>query len=169
MVSAQPINFFVGDTSNGGIVPTLIDFNPGTCSAMGCSGIFLKIDKSDEIQTPTLYSGTYDLGNGETITITATDGTTIAWESDADIHCILMKAGDGGDVYCYTSPVTGDSGLTTPYNQNEQLHAISHIIICYTSGTNPPPSVPEFPSLALPVAMMIGVIGVVYLIKSREQ
>ena len=167
VVSAQPVgNFFVGNTSDGGIVPTLIDFNAGTCAAMGagCSGTFYKIDKSGETQTPTLYSGTYDLGNGETIKITATDGTTIAWESTAKVNCIFMKGGDGGDVYCYNPPKAGDSGLTTTYNQNGQHHAISHIVICYSRGT----SIPEFPSLALPAAMMIGILGVVYLIKSRE-
>jgi len=36
--------------------------------------------------------------------------------------------------------------------------------------TMPPPvSVPEFPSLALPVAMMIGIVGLVFVIKSRER
>jgi hypothetical protein len=33
---------------------------------------------------------------------------------------------------------------------------------------NPPP-VPEFPSVALPMGMIIGIVGLVYVIKGREQ
>jgi hypothetical protein len=155
-------NLFVGNPSNGGIIPTLINFNAQSCSEMGtgCSGSFYKIDKENEIETPTLYSGTYDLGNGNTIKITATEGTTIAWESNAGINCIFMKGGDGGDVYCYDPPVRSDSGLTTGKNKQGTLVGISHIDICYTPNTN----VPEFPVGIIPV-FIIGLIGLAGIIR----
>jgi len=33
----------------------------------------------------------------------------------------------------------------------------------------PPPNVPEFPTVALPIGMMIGIVGLVYVIKGREK
>lgn len=150
-----------GYTSANGIVPTLFESdNDIPCKDMGCAGTFLKIESK------TGYSGTYPVGSG-TITITTTDGQTIAWTSqNVDIDCIYMKGGNGGEVYCYNPPVQGDSGLSTPVDTtNNKPKGISHINICYTSGS----SVPEFPTLALPVAMMIGFLGLVLFVRGTKE
>jgi hypothetical protein len=149
----------VGYTSGNGIVPLLIPGNPATCTDMGCTGgIVLKIESG--------FSGTHDLGNGKTITITETGGNTIAWTSNEDINCIFMKGGNGGDSYCYNPPVRSDSGLSTPVDTtNNEPKGISHISICHTPGV----TVPEFPSAFLPVTMVIGLLGAVFYIQRTRE
>jgi hypothetical protein len=123
-----------------------------------------------------------------------------------------MKGGNvGANVYYYSPPSNGDSGLATPVNPGSGVPAgLSHIDFCYNDDSNGcdcpvdecstgtcdqagecifveegtqctggvcdgngncgGTPVPEFPSLALPAAMAVGLIGAVLLIqKSREQ
>jgi hypothetical protein len=151
----------IGYTSAGGIVPVLFEDNHNTCEELGCPGTTYDIDKTSG------YTGTYPLGSSGTITITS-DDKIIAWSSDVDINCIALKAGNGGDLYCYDPPARSDARLSTPLNTNGdvlQPRDISHITICYDTDT----AVPEFPALFLPVIMIIGVLGVVLFIqKTRE-
>jgi hypothetical protein len=131
-----------GYTSTRGIVPVLIRGDPLKCTDMVCaSRTFLRIDKDGDESSISDYAGTYPLGSSATLTIIATDDTTIAWTSDVDINCIFMKGGPGGNSYGYDPPARSDSGLSTPLDTaNGKPKGISHINICYT----PPASVPEF-------------------------
>jgi hypothetical protein len=157
----------------------------------------------------------------------------VTWSSSFPIDAVIMKGGTvGANVYYYSPPSNGDSGLATPINPSGKPAGLSHIDFCYdnacdcndesvctadtcdqaggcvftpitcddgnectddtcdpTNGcinTNSLPGtecsigvcdgngncgvpnpVPEFPSLALPVAFIIGIIGMVYVIKTR--
>jgi len=158
----------------------------------------------------------------------------VTWSSSFPVDAVIMKGGNvGANVYYYSPPSNGDSGLATPINQGSgEPAALSHIDFCSnnacdcndasvctadtcdqaggcvftpitcddgnectddtcdpTNGcinTNSPPGtecsigecdgngncgvptpVPEFPSLALPAAFIIGIIGLVYVVRVR--
>ena len=138
---ASAVGLAEGYTSTKGIVPVLIWGNSLTCTDMVCaSRTFLRIDKDGDESSASDYAGTYPLGSSGTLTIIATDDTTIAWTSDVDINCIFMKGGLGGNSYGYDPPARSDSGLSTPLDAvNGKPNGVNHINICYT----PPGSVPE--------------------------
>ena len=161
VASAGDLN--VGYTSDNGIVPILIEGNPMTCADMGCtSGTFFKIELAEDAN----YAGTYDLGNGNTITITNPTVGVIGWTSNVDINCVFMKGGAGGDSYCYGPGVRSDSGLSTPLDTvNDKPKGISHINLCYKPNTQ----VPEFPSVSFPVIMIIGLLGTVFYIQRTRE
>lgn len=149
-----------GFTSEAGIEPVLREGNPMSCADMGCVGTFFTIESA------TGYSGTYDLGNGKTITITTSDDKTISWTSDANIHCIFLKGGPGGDAYsyCYQEDVTSDAGLSTPLDtKTGEPKDISHINICFI----PDVPVPEFPVGFVP-AFIIGFIGLLFFVREYK-
>jgi hypothetical protein len=69
------------------------------------------------------------------------------------------------------SPVAGETGLVklmfVDEGTSNSYGVLLDNVIVTEEGNNVP--VPEFPTLALPLAMMIGIIGVVYVIKGREK
>ena len=171
-----------GYTTTAGVDADLLSgFNAVTCEQLyakeqlGCTGNTLYIPT-----TP--WSGVYDVGNYK-LTLTERNNV-VQWTSTAKINCIFLKSGNGGDAYnysgyCYPStgnPISADSRLSTPLecnNANPKVCTpkdISHIVVCYDNTYVPPPPTPtpEFPSLALPAGMMIGILGLVFLVKSRE-
>ena len=123
-----------GYTSTKGIVPVLIRANPLTCTEMVCaSPTFIKIEKGRDASSVSDYTGRYALGSSGTLTLIATDDSTIAWTSDVEINCIFMKGGPGGNSYWYDPPCRSDSGLSTPLDiVKGKPRAITHITICYT-------------------------------------
>jgi len=168
LVSADKPVLAPGDTSDAGITPYIVDSNIKTCAGLAAAGVPCTGTEFD-IQSP--YPGTYDLGTGQTITIDQIDDHTIAWSTvtNTKVSCIFMKGADGGDVYSYCYPAgsnSGDSGLTTA-KVNGNYAGISHIVLCYITAVYPPP-VPEFPTVALPVGMLIGLVGLVYFVRTRE-
>ena len=159
----------------------------------------------------------------------------VTWSSSFPVDAVIMKGGAvGANVYYYSPPSTGDSGLATPTNPSEQPAALSHIDFCFDNDcdcndesvctadtcdqaggcvftpitcddgnectddicdpangciyTNSPPGsectsgecdgegncevpvpVPEFPSFALPAAMIIGLLGTVLFIQGTRK
>jgi len=173
MVSANNV-FVMPDTGNG-VTPIIVEGNP-TCADVQCPGTELKIDLGSGVD----YSGTYylDAANTQWITIVAykvagsDDFNGINWTSNVQMNCILMKGGsEGANEYCYGPGVTSDTFLFPPINPGSGKPAgISHIVLCYTPGIYPPPPpVPEFPTMILPVTFIIGMLGVVLFIQRTRE
>jgi hypothetical protein len=89
-----------------------------------------------------------------------------------DIEQVVVHAGKlGSNVYDYragsvgggTGPVRADTRLTAPQNPTNSVYpGLSGIGFCGGIAT------PEFPTIAVPVGMMIGIVGIVYVVRKRE-
>ena len=100
------------------------------------------------------------------------DRKLVTWTSNWPASAVITKDGGGQHVFVYrydgeTSDKLSPSnygGIEIPPNANT-YGEISHITFCYGEPEFP---APEFPTIALPMAMLIGVVGVVYLVRKRE-
>jgi hypothetical protein len=125
----------------------------------GCSGSSIKIESAD-LQTPGTYSQ-----DGVTITVYAPVNGIIHvdWTASGPVTCVILKTATLANVYNYDPAATHDEGLEVPYDPtNTNPFALSHIEYCNYIPT------PEFPTIALPVGIIIGIIGLVYVSKKRE-
>jgi hypothetical protein len=80
------------------------------------------------------------------------------WVSTKPVGAVLVKGGTCYWVYEYFPGVTSGYGLKAP--DNGKIHAVSHADFGFVA--------PEFPTLALPIGMMIGIVGLVYVVRKRE-
>ena len=135
--------------------------NP-SCAQIGCGGESVKIEDASYLQINSNHTVNLDGGHWIKITIGATL-QEISWESDALISCVIVKGGDSAYVYQYPQGATHDEGLVTPSNPGANF-GLSHITFCNMIAT------PEFPTMALPVGLLIGIFGVVLFIqRSKEE
>ena len=51
---------------------------------------------------------------------------TVDWTSNINVKGVFVKGANSGNLYTYTPPTNGDTGLETPTQQ-----AISHVSFCY--------------------------------------
>jgi hypothetical protein len=111
-------------TSAASVTPDFVSGNP-TCEGLGYTYGF----KPQPEPPP---SGTYTFPDGvNTVTITS-DGTYFDWSSTLPIDAVIVKGGPNANVYKYSPEASGDSGLNSPINPNNNLpFAISHIEFCY--------------------------------------
>lgn len=159
-----------GTTSGHGINPVLSAGNVVKCADAGCDGTTLLIDKNDGES----YTGSYCIDATHCIAITAnkvmgaTDENSIDWRANFDVGCVVMKGSNGYDTYyCTYANKNDDTKMSTPINPSGKPAGISHILICYTPPDNYP--APEFPTLALPVALLVGFVGAVQYIRIRKE
>jgi hypothetical protein len=132
------------------------------CADIGCSAEIVKIEDASYLQLNSTHTENLDGGHWIKITIGATL-QQISWESDALISCVIVKGGSSAYVYQYPQGATHDEGLVTPPNSAGNF-GLSHITFCNMIAT------PEFPTLALPVTLLIGIFGVVLFIqRSKEE
>jgi hypothetical protein len=80
------------------------------------------------------------------------------WESTKPVCAVLVKGATCYSVYEYFPGATSGFGLTAP--DNGKIHEVSHADFGFVA--------PEFPTLALPFGMMIGIVGLVHVTKKRE-
>ena len=118
-------------------------------------------DKPDYVpeQIVTISGTGFTLGNPVFITVTRPDGTTVPSvvpnpvNPDASGAFTVSYQLDGIQG-TYVVVATDSTGLTARTVFNDSVI---------------PPPIPEFPSMALPVGMIIGIIGFVSVIKLREK
>lgn len=157
------------DPTDGGITPvvwtkgvydpvahTAPGGNP-SCAQIGCGDESVKIEDPSYLQINSQHTVNLDEGHWITITIGATL-EDISWVSDSTINCIIVKGGDSAYVYHYEDGATHDEGLATPPNPAGNF-GLSHMTFCDVIFT------PEFPTMALPVGLLIGLVGIVLFIK----
>lgn len=79
------------------------------------------------------------------------------------VQAVIVKGGPNADAYVYYPQVVmSDIGLHAPVNpSNGDFYGLSHIDFCY----NPPVNTPEFPTPALPMMMIIGLLGAILVLK----
>ena len=88
------------------------------CELAGCDGEFA-------IKTPSNTTGVYG-----PITYTALTERSFEWESVYPVHCVIVKAGEAGHVYCYSCTDSGPSyGDTIVLPEGSQ--GVSHVAFCY--------------------------------------
>jgi len=109
-------------------------------------------------------SGTFTNPDGFKAEITLTSPQNIDWTSNFIVNAALVHNSEV-NVYTYNPGQTSDTGLTAPPNNGNQYH-VNHIELCYTAAPIP---VPEFPSLALQAAFIVGLVGTVLFVKSTGE
>lgn len=107
-------------------------------------GSSFKFDKWGE---PDIPLGSYSVP-GNTISISNSDAYTFSWTSTYPVCIVVVKAGTSANVYYYPKGSLGDTELVAPYDKE-----ISHVAFCYSGGTQ---EIPEFPTVALPIAAILG-------------
>jgi hypothetical protein len=109
------------------VEPEYVEGNPN-CASQGFDSE-LKIDVSE------LSGGTSEVFSNAfgTIEITANAGLTEFSFADAapPVDAVILKAGDGANVYAYAPAAQADGGLETPDNGGGQQAQISHISVCF--------------------------------------
>lgn len=123
-----------------------------------------KFDNWDKLNSWTAngvgYVSTYT-ENGNTITVTAYmsggELKSFDWTSSSPIDVVMVKAGKNQYLVSkYDPAVTSDTGLVAPSGKG-----ISHVTFGWNAvevpPVNPPVAeVPEFPTVALPIAAILG-------------
>ncbi|MBN1920535.1 MAG: hypothetical protein JW892_04775 [Anaerolineae bacterium] len=85
---------------------------------------------TDELKFENLVTQTVAYGEHGYFTLTMLDSYTISWSATDIVYVVLVKAGNGGNLYDYRPDGTfSDTELTTP-GQN----AISHVSVCYNDN-----------------------------------
>ncbi len=142
--------------SEMGVQPVRVEGNPTCADLVGCTAETVKIEISRSYP-----SGPQELAiEGGKVTFTINSITDIDWHSDVPVACIIVKGGNAANVYHYEGGVTEDWGLTPPENSGGNF-GLSHLDYCGIAT-------PEFPTIALPVGMMVGFVGLIYAVKKRE-
>lgn len=82
-------------------------------------------------------------------TVTATFGVNnkeVSFESDTPVAYVFVKAGNGGYLYSYGSPVYSDSNLYSPKNQSNQGNQadISHVTFYFIPTPDPTPDPTDY-------------------------
>ncbi|WP_292463106.1 PEF-CTERM sorting domain-containing protein [Methanolobus sp.] len=121
--------------------------------AGGCGEFAYKFDDWGE----SIPSGEYDVGGGNTINISNSDLKDFDWESEYPVCAVIVVGGSSANVYYYDN-ATSDSGLIAPLNQGGQQADISHVTFCFNedNGNGGIEEIPEFPTVALPIAAILG-------------
>jgi len=78
-------------------------------------------------------NGIYTVSNVGTITISNSDGKVFDWISTFGIEAVLVKAGQGFNIYYYSPPSFGDERLYA-----FQSRDISHVTFCWGENNVPP-------------------------------
>lgn len=120
--------------------------------AGGCEGY--SSYKVDNWKT-TGMDGTY----AGTITISKSTAYTFDWSSTQPVCKVIVVAGGVANVYSYPPNTMSDTGLVAPLNTNtdkipDDTFEISHVTFCYGNGGTQ--EIPEFPTVALPIAALLG-------------
>jgi uncharacterized repeat protein (TIGR01451 family) len=64
------------------------------------------------------------------ITLTRVDGSHVDWSSTVAIDAVMVKGGDGGNLYEYPSDTFSDTDLVTPDNASGGPAGLSHVNFC---------------------------------------
>jgi len=102
------------------------------------------------------------------------DDEEAEWESDPNVHCVIVKAGQEEEQQTELECPGDDEGTVVGiegFNPKGKpiTKGISHVTFCkyYKNGggNDPPNGVPEFSTMTLAAAIIIGSLGVAFLRK----
>ncbi|MBP1908505.1 PEF-CTERM sorting domain-containing protein [Methanolobus bombayensis] len=112
------------------------------CTYAGCEGAsYTKFDG---------WSGVLDGNTQNGVTIHDATMVSFNWSSTNPVCAVYVKAGTNNNTYTYgcDNPAYSDNNLVSPTTQD-----ISHVTFCFCDGGE---EIPEFPTIALSVAAIIG-------------
>jgi len=142
-----------------GAGPVTVPNDQATCALISPGSTEYRIEDSD------LVDGPHSSG-GFNVIIAISDSQNIGWSSNSPVDVVIVKDGSNdANYYTYIPGALGDSGLRTPLNGAGNVGDTSHIAFCYQPSI---PS-PEFPVAALPVAMIIGFVGVILFVRGTKE
>jgi hypothetical protein len=114
--------------SNPLVVPVYISGNPF------CNDLSIDYDySSGKINYDGTFDGTFPAG----FTVVVTDGKFVTWSyTPVDGMCLdgvslIVKGGNGANVYTYPAGIDGDSGLSSPNNGGGNVSDLSNLSVCY--------------------------------------
>ncbi len=113
--------------------------------AGGCGDFAYKIDDWNQT-TAGVMDGTFT-HEGNTITISNSTPKTFDWDSDFPVCTVIVKASTAANLYYYAGAYS-DTQLIAPYDKE-----ISHVTFCFSRDNE----IPEFPTVALPIAAILGI------------
>ncbi len=172
MVSALPtttlnVDPYAEDMSPSEVCPDFaIGFKLDGDMELAVGPAFLTDGTYCDTENNCVYLDFYHWENG----VRTEDGEMNAFDFSAatfDVQEVRVKAQTNENVYDYSTitgrPVTADTFLTAPVNPNNgKFPGISYIKFCGIPA-------PEFPTLALPVGMIVGMVGMIYVVRTREK
>jgi hypothetical protein len=145
ILSLLLIGWLILPVNAASVVPTIVAGNP-TCDqcCSSCQEI-VKIEPPQE--------GTFG-----PVTVSNMSGGLLKfdWKSDVPITCVIVKASNNANEFIYPSGVMSDTYLYT-----FEKYDISHISFCGPKVVN----VPEFPSPAIPVIVVIAFACLILMIR----
>ncbi|MBW2525713.1 MAG: hypothetical protein JRI23_16135 [Deltaproteobacteria bacterium] len=101
------------------VSPDRVEGNP-TCASLGLGDFQVELNSN----------GTADLGYGNSITVSNSDGKYFDWSSTIGIDAVIVKGGDAANVYAYDPEAMADTGLHSPL-KNGGVPDLSHMYFCY--------------------------------------
>ncbi len=118
------------------VAPRFIDHDNPTCADLGYTNQ-LKIDAKDVATGAKTYSNSKG-----SIKITSDADKKHFSFSDANpgVEALIVKAGDGANVYEYDPAATADTGIETPNNNGGQQAGLSHFVVCFGGASNATPT-----------------------------
>ena len=119
------------------VEPTLVDpWQSGDaaseCGQVACcdSDFHYKFDNWGDVT----YDGPYTVDGPTTITISNNNGYSFDWTSEWPVSCVIVKGSNAANVYCYDTPVYGDTDMLAPVNASGNNAAVSHATFCYNEA-----------------------------------
>jgi hypothetical protein len=135
---------WAGNTPTGaGVYPVYrTDLQPNNeCATLGYDyGFKVGTLAPDGTYTLTSADGTLLGGSpedpGNSITISNSTGKIFDWSATLGIDAVVVKAGNGANVFTYAPEAEGDTGLYAPYSGSGSgdpgtIRDISHVTFCY--------------------------------------
>ena len=86
-------------------------------------------------------NGTVDLGNGETATVSNSDGVNFDWSATRSIDIVIVRGSPQlADVFFYEPAATNGNGLYAPKDSNDQERQLplTTIKFCYRAESSVP-------------------------------
>jgi hypothetical protein len=132
--------------SVGNVTPVVLD-SPGpggnaTCAQVGLEE-FGDADYYEFTSDRVAYDSdgdTFDVPFPAGVTVTVTDDKSVAFESEFAVGAVIVKGGDGANIYVYDPQDSSDSGLTAPLNARGKPVGLGNLTFCW----NPAPQDPEW-------------------------
>ncbi len=113
------------------VTPVKVDGNPNCTSLDPAYDYGFKpgkmVDGKRVENAPDTYT---DPVSGRVVTFTG-GMPEVGWESDIAPEAVIVKGGNGANVYIYNGNVRTDSGLVSPINNSGKPANLSHIEFCY--------------------------------------
>jgi hypothetical protein len=118
------------------VQPRFIDHDNPTCADLGYTNQ-LKIDVKDVATGAKTYSNS----KGSIKITSDADKKHFSFsEANPGVEALIVKAGDGANVYEYDPAATADTGIETPNNNGGQQAGLSHFVVCFGGASNATPT-----------------------------